>query len=147
MYRLGEHVRLNTKKEETGGSEVVEITFAGNIEQPPVTQDSQDSAAVENVSESIVIWTGIVGLITMREPKNIVGNDAEETWDQGGYISLRKSFDNKGIRFGHRRGQKSEGDNEESHSECVKEQRNVTKDWAALTPNMPGQNPSLPQWT
>ena len=42
---LGEHVRLNTKKEETGGSEVVKITFARNIEQPPVTQDSKDSDA------------------------------------------------------------------------------------------------------
>ena len=57
----------------------------------------------------------------MREPKNIVGNVAEETWDQGGDISLRKGFDNKGIRFGHRRGQKYERDNEESHSEPVEE--------------------------
>ena len=54
---MGEHVRLNTKKEETGGSEVVEITFARNIEQPPVTRDSKDSDAVENGSESIAVWT------------------------------------------------------------------------------------------
>ena len=37
---LGEHIRLNTKTEETGGSEVVEITFTRNIEQPPCDRRS-----------------------------------------------------------------------------------------------------------
>jgi hypothetical protein len=44
-----------------------------------VTQDSEDSDTVKKRSESIALWTGIVGL---REPKNIVGNN----WDQGGHI-------------------------------------------------------------
>ena len=35
---LGEHTRLNTKKEETGWSEVVEITFTKDIEQPPAME-------------------------------------------------------------------------------------------------------------
>ena len=61
---LGEHIRLNAKKEDMGGSEVVEITF--------------DSDAVENGSESIAVWTGTVGRITRREPKNTFGNDAED---------------------------------------------------------------------
>ena len=82
---------------------MVEITFARNIEQPPLTQDSKDSDGVKNGSESIAVWTGTVGLITMREPKNTSGNDAEEegTLEHRGDISLRKGFDNKGIRIGH----------------------------------------------
>ena len=32
---LGEHIRLNTKKKATGGSDVVKITFARDIEKPP----------------------------------------------------------------------------------------------------------------
>jgi hypothetical protein len=54
---FGKQVRLNTKKEETGGSEVVKITFARNIEQPPVTQDSKDSDAIEKGSE----FTAVLG--------------------------------------------------------------------------------------
>ena len=74
----------------------------------------------------------MVGLITMRDTKNSIGNDAKETLDQGGDISLRKRFDNKGIILGHRRGQEYERDNEESHSEWVEEQRNVTKDMGSF---------------
>ena len=67
----------------------------------------------------------MVGLITMRDTKNSIGNDAKETLDQGGDISLRMGFDNKVIRFGHKR---YERDNEESQLVRVNEQRNVTKD-------------------
>ena len=55
--RLGEHDKFNTKKEETVGSEVVEITFARDIEKPPEIGASKDSDAVKNESESIVVWT------------------------------------------------------------------------------------------
>ena len=39
---LGEHIMLNAKKEETGGSEVVEIKYAKHIEQPPEIRESKD---------------------------------------------------------------------------------------------------------
>ena len=47
---LGEHIRLDVKTEETGGLEVVEVTFARNIEQPPVIGESKDSDDVKNPS-------------------------------------------------------------------------------------------------
>ena len=48
-----------------------------------------------------MVWTGTIGLITMREPKSIFGNNAEEkdTLENGGDTSLRKEFDNKDIRY------------------------------------------------
>jgi hypothetical protein len=38
--RGGIYIRLNAKEEETGGSEVVEITFATNSEQPPAIEST-----------------------------------------------------------------------------------------------------------
>ena len=52
---LAKHIRLNAKKLEMGGTEMVEITFARDIEQPPEIGASKDSDAVENGSESIVV--------------------------------------------------------------------------------------------
>ena len=64
---LGEHNRLNAKKYETGESEVVDITFARDSEQPPDIETSKDDNALESGSDSIAVWTGTVGLITMKE--------------------------------------------------------------------------------
>ena len=36
-------------------------------------------------------------MITVRDPKNIAGDNAEETWDQEGDIFLRLGVDNNGI--------------------------------------------------
>ena len=63
---LGEPIRLNAKKEEMGRSEEVKITFAKDIEKPPEIGESKDSDAIDTRSESIAVWTGTVGLITMR---------------------------------------------------------------------------------
>ena len=43
---LGKHIRPKYKKEETGESEVVEITFARDSEQPPDIKTSKDSNAL-----------------------------------------------------------------------------------------------------
>ena len=64
---MGENTRLKAKKEETGGSEVVEITFARDSEQPPDIETSTNSNALENGVDSIAVWTGIVGLSKMRD--------------------------------------------------------------------------------
>ena len=50
-----------------GGTEMVKITFARDIEQPPEIGVRKDSEAIENGTESIAVWTGTVGLITMKE--------------------------------------------------------------------------------
>ena len=81
---MGERIRPKTKKEETGGSEVVEITFAIDSKQPPT-----DSKALANGSDSTVVWTGTVGLIRMRKTNDTLGNNTKEmdTLERGEDIS------------------------------------------------------------
>ena len=71
---LSEHTRLNAKEEETGVSEVVEITFARNDKQPPAIEPNEDNIAKDTGIESIAVWTGVVGLITMKEAINTPGD-------------------------------------------------------------------------
>ena len=74
-YRDGcEHIGLNAKEEEKGGSEVVEITFAKGSKQPPET--NEDNNSIENGIDPIAVWTGVDGLITMKEAINTPGEDA-----------------------------------------------------------------------
>ena len=46
---------------------MVDITFARDSEQPPDIETSKDDNALESGSDFIAVWTGTVGLITMKE--------------------------------------------------------------------------------
>ena len=79
----------------TGGSEVVEITFATDSEQPPAIETSEDNNAIEYGTKSIAVWTGIVGLITMKEANNTSGDMTTEigTTEHGGDVSPKEGID------------------------------------------------------
>ena len=67
---MSAHIMLNTKQEETGVSEVVEIKFDRDDKQPPATEPREDTIANETGMESIAVWTCLVRLITMKESNN-----------------------------------------------------------------------------
>ena len=73
---LSEHIKLDDKEEETGGSEVVEI--AGDNKQLPAIEPSEGNSANDTGMESIAVWTGVVGLIRMKEANNTRGDKTIE---------------------------------------------------------------------
>ena len=53
---LSELIKLDAKEEEeTGGSEVVEITFAGDHKQPPTIEPSEGNSANDTGIEPIAV--------------------------------------------------------------------------------------------
>ena len=79
---------------------MVKITFARESEQPPVTETTKDSNALDNGSYSIAVWTGTVGLIMMREANNkTLDNNTKEmgTLRRGEDISPGKWIDDKAL--------------------------------------------------
>ena len=156
---MGEHNRLNAKKYETGGSEVVDITFARDSEQPPDIETSKDDNALESGSDSIAVWTGTVWLITMRLTNNTLGNNTKKmgTLERGEDISPEKGIEDK-VSYGsseilqickeliqgdqcadiktieHRTCRGCRMNCEEDHLEWGREQRNVTKDMDSFDP-------------
>ena len=54
---LSEHTKLDAKEEQTGGSEVVEITFAGDNRKLPAIEPIEDNCANDTGIESIAVWT------------------------------------------------------------------------------------------
>ena len=94
---LSKHIKLDAKEEEeTGGSEVVKITFAGDHKQPPTIEPSEGNSANDTGIEPIAVWTGVVWLITMKEANNTPGDMTIEvdTKEHGGDISPGGGIDN-----------------------------------------------------
>ena len=73
-YWDGLSAHIMRKEEETGVSEMVEITFHRDEKQPPAIELSEDTIANETGIKSIAVWTGVVGLITMKEAINTPGD-------------------------------------------------------------------------
>ena len=60
-YWDGLSAHIMRKEEETGVSEMVEITFHRDEKQPPAIELSEDTIANETGIKSIAVWTGVVG--------------------------------------------------------------------------------------
>jgi hypothetical protein len=66
-------------------------------EQPPAIERSEGNNKFENGANSIAVWTGTVGLITMKEANNTPGNMTREmrTTENGGNVSPEEGIDRK----------------------------------------------------
>ena len=52
---------------------MVKITFARNNKQLPTIEPSEGNSENDTGIESIAVWTGVVGLIMMREANRLSG--------------------------------------------------------------------------
>ena len=89
-------------------SEVVEITYDREDEQPSNIEIGEDTPANEMGVESIAVWNGLVGLISLKEANNTSDVDASaEVYDgdispQGG-VNTNVSRDTSGVPHVHKK--------------------------------------------
>ena len=129
---------------------MVEITYDREDEQPSNIEIGEDTPANEMGVESIAVWNGLVGLISLKEANNTSDVDASAEVHDGdispqGEVNTNVSRDTSGVPHVHKKltqgnhphtgiemirpsiSGRSRMDHEEDQLECKREQGNVTE--------------------